>query len=492
MSAELWLCLLGIGLLGLDLALPDRRKHVVGYAALAGLVVGLVPASGTCAPPTAHPALFGGLYMADRFQTFFRLFAEVTAILVVLLSLDYLAHLRVDRGVYFALIVFGALAMVLLAGSNDLIMIYLSIEFLGIVSYVLAGYLLGTDKAHLNEIKGSNEAAIKYLIYGAVASAVMLYGFSLLYGLAGSTSLRAVAVAFATPGADLLKLVALAMAMVGLGFKISAVPFQQWAPDVYQGAPTPVAAFLAVGSKGAAFAVLARFLLLGLGGWQAQWAPLLSILAVASMFTGNLLALLQSNFKRMLGYSGVAHAGYLLVALVTNGPDLRGVQALLIYLLAYLLMTMGAFAVVVWYQRAGGSEEIEDFAGLAQREPLMAVALTLFLLALTGIPPTAGFVGKLHILLATVTPDYAWLGVVIVVNSVISLYYYWNLARLMWLREPRSRAPLRASFCAPAVVYVCATLTLLCGLQFGWLWELTRTPLSEFRAPAPTAVVRSR
>jgi proton-translocating NADH-quinone oxidoreductase chain N len=355
LATELWLGGLGLAMLVIDLLIAaPRRKRLVGYVGLVGLLLAIVPASGFFMPVDLDTSMFGGLYQTDRLQTFFRLFAVAQGILVTLMSFDYLHHLRVDRGVYFSLIVFGTLAMVLLAGSNDLLMIYLNVEFLSITSYILAGFLLGADKANLGEIKRSAEASIKYLIFGAVASAVMLYGFSLLYGLAGSTSLAAVAKVFNNGGNEPLKLLAVALAFVGLGFKVSAVPFHQWAPDVYQGAPTPVSAFLAVGSKGAAFAVIVRFFIVALGGWQAHWGPLLSILAVATMFAGNLLALLQSNIKRMLAYSSVAHAGYMLVAVICDGPDHRGVQALLIYLAAYLLMTAGAFAVAINYQKRTG------------------------------------------------------------------------------------------------------------------------------------------
>lgn len=492
LSTEIWLCVLGLGLLVADLFVTDARRHLLGYAALAGLALALVPASGVCASAAAERALFGGLYQADHLQTFFRVFTVLGSLMVTLLSLDYLAHIRLDRGVYFALLVFATLAMVLLSGSNDLVMIYLSIEFLSITSYVLAGFLMGRDKVDLAETKASNEASLKYLIYGAVASGVMLYGFSLLYGLAGSTELDKIAVALRSPvNNDLVKLLALALVMVGLGFKISAVPFHQWAPDVYQGAPTPVAALLAVGSKGAAFALVTRFLVLGLGSWQGHWAPLLAILATASMFVGNLLAMVQRNVKRMLGYSGVAHAGYMLVALICNDGQNTGVQALLIYLMAYLLMNLGAFGFVVWYQRSTGSEQIDDYAGLARRDTPAAVALSFLLLSLTGIPGTAGFIGKLHVLLTTVTPQWWWLGLVVVLNSALSAYYYWNLARIMWLEAPREGVELKPAVCAPAVLYVCTIFTLVFGIQWGWLRDLSERPLTSIHASATVGSVNS-
>lgn len=492
LSTELSLCLLGTVLLLLDVVVRDpRRKHVLGYVALGGLLLCLVPASGVCTP-LGVVDLFGGLYRVDAFGQFFRLIGILSGVLVILLSFDYLEHIRLDRGIYFTLIVFGVLAVVLLAGANDLIMVYLAVEFLSITSYVLAGFILGRDKPHLAEIKRSTEASLKYLVYGAVASAVMLYGFSLLYGLAGSTRLTAIASAYAAPGNDLVKLTAVALALAGLGFKVAAAPFHQWAPDVYEGSPTPVAAFLAVASKAAAFAALLRVLVIGLGVGEfsselADWRVLVGLVAVVTMFTGNLLALLQSNLKRLLGYSSVAHAGYLLVGVTANysveaqgglSPRYDGAQALLIYLAAYLFMTIGAFAVAVWYERGSGTNLIDDYAGLGHRAPLPAFAMAVFMLGLTGIPPTGGFIGKLFLLKASViAPGQWWLGLMIVINSVISAFYYVNVIRLMYLQPPREGVTFRPAFCSPAVYALCAAMTLIMGLAFGVLIDITRVPL---------------
>ncbi len=494
LATETALLVLGLVLLLLDIAIGDpRRKHRLGYVALGGLLLCLLPAAGVGAGANPPENLFGGLYRADDFLRFFRLLAIVLGALVVLISMDYLEHIRAERGVYFALLVFTLLAVVLLAGANDLVMVYLSFEYLSIASYILVGFLLGRDKASERETMRSGEASLKYLIYGAVASGVMLYGFSFLYGLAGSTALLDIARAYHQPGNEMLKLVAVALVLVGMGFKVAAVPFHQWAPDIYEGAPTPVAALLAVGSKGAAFAVLTRFFILGLGLRDfaepvLDWRVLLAIIAVATMFVGNLLALLQTNLKRLLGYSSVAHAGYMLAAVACNYCDARGaqtpgVEALLVYLAAYLFMTTGAFAVVVWYQRSSGSERIADYAGLARRSMPMAIAMLVFMLSLTGIPPTAGFVGKLLILVSTVSyTPYWWLGAAIVVNSVISAFYYMNVVRVMFHQPPPPGLVLRPAFCTPVVVGVCAVATVLLMLQAGALIELVKAPLGLFLA----------
>lgn len=495
LATELSLCGLGLLMLMVDIVIRDeRRKASLGYLAFAGLLLCLLPASGLFGGGAQE--LFGGVYRIDSFHLFFRLIAIITGVLVVLLSFDYLEHLRIDRGVYFTLIVFGVLATVILAGANDLILVYLGVEFLSITSYILAGFILGRDKRSEGEIKRSAEASLKYLIYGAVASAVMLYGFSLLYGISGSTRLSEIATVYSSAGNETLKLTAVLLALAGLGFKVAAAPFHQWAPDVYEGSPTPVAAFLAVASKAAAFAALARVLLLGLGvaGFEPNslldWRALVGIIAVVTMFTGNLLALLQSNIKRMLGYSSVAHAGYLLVGVAANWAELAtgravphfdGAQAMLIYLAAYLFMTIGAFAVAVWFERHSGSNQIEDYAGLAMQAPLIAAGMVFFMIGLTGIPPTGGFIGKLFLLKASVaTAGQWWLGLMIVINSVISAFYYVNVIRVMYLQPAKRPLIPRPAIFAAAVVGICAVATVLTGIQFGLLVDIAEVPMAVF------------
>jgi NADH-quinone oxidoreductase subunit N len=460
LSTEVALCALGVLLLGADLLTPEGRKRWVGWLGVGGLGLCLVPAVGTCSPPSAEPIL-GGTYLADGFQMFFRLFAVLAGLLVMLAALDSLEELPSHRGEFFALLVFAVLSLVLLAGAADLVLVYLFLEFVSITSYILAGYL-----KHRRE---SNEASLKYLLYGAIAAAVMLYGISLLYGATGTTHLPEVArrIGLAPAG---LQLLAVALILVGFGFKISMVPFHQWTPDVYQGAPTPITAFLSVGPKAAGFAVLFRVFWTGLPAarLEVSWPDLLALLSVATMTVGNLLALVQHNLKRMLAYSSIAHAGYMLIGVVTiaassqpNG-EMAGVFGVLVYLMAYLFMNIGAFAVVIWFAHSTGSEEIDDYAGLAETAPLIAAAMTIFLLSLTGIPPTAGFLGKWWLFMAAIrSPDYWWLAVAGIVNSVISLFYYWNVVRLMYLRPVARPVSWRYPVALTAVIVLTVAVTLL-------------------------------
>lgn len=463
MATEVALGGLGLLLLGADLLTPESRKRWVGWLGVGGLVVCLVPAVGTCNPTRPDPIL-GGTYLSDGFQMFFRLFAVLAGLLILLVSLDDMERLPSHQGEFFALIVFAVLSLVLLAGAADLLLVYFFLEFVSITSYILAGYL-----KHNRE---SNEASLKYLLYGAVAGAVMLYGISLLYGATGTTNLQGVALRIGLAPTS-LQLLAVTLILVGFGFKISMVPFHQWTPDVYQGAPTPITAFLSVGPKAAGFAVLFRVFWTGLPEVRLEvpWPALLAFLAVATMTVGNLLALVQHNIKRMLAYSSIAHAGYMLIGVVTiasssqpNG-EMAGVFGVLVYLMAYLFMNVGAFAVVIWFARSTGSEEIDDYAGLADSAPLIAAAMVVFLLSLTGIPPTAGFLGKWWLFMAAIrSNDYWWLAVAGIVNSVISLFYYWNVVRLMYLRPTVWRGPLQYPVALTTVIALTAAVTLLMAI----------------------------
>ncbi|MBC7338995.1 MAG: NADH-quinone oxidoreductase subunit N, partial [Firmicutes bacterium] len=339
------------------------------------------------------------------------------------------------------------LGMMLMVSSRDLLMIYLGLELVSLCSYVLAGYL--------KEDARSVEAAIKYFLTGAVASAVILFGISLLYGAAGSTSLDAIAraasgsVSAGAASAGVLGYAALAFLVVGFGFKVAAAPLHMWAPDAYEGAPTPITAFFSVGPKAAAFAALLRVFFAGLGDLRPAWTPVFAVLAALSMFVGNLSALPQKNIKRMMAYSAIAHAGYILVGLAVGTP--MGSRAVAYYLLAYLFANLGAFAVIVAVSArvvsagpASGravpvsadparGEQIEDYTGLARRQPLLAWAMVIYFLSLIGIPPTAGFFGKFYLFSAALEQGQVWLALVIVVNSVISVGYYYGVVRQMFL-----------------------------------------------------------
>ncbi|MDH7480804.1 MAG: NADH-quinone oxidoreductase subunit N [Armatimonadota bacterium] len=390
---------------------------------------------------------FGQIFAVDGFAIFFKIIALVSTILVILMSIDFFRKVRFHRGEYYALLVFATLAITTMAASADMIMIYLSLEFLSITSYILTGYLK-------HDLK-SNEAALKFFLYGSIAAAAMIYGMSILYGLTGTTNLLEMHAKLISPVEPIpstylpLLFLAILLVMVGFGFKIAAVPFHQWAPDTYEGAPTPITAFLSVGSKAAGFAVLARVLSIGITAGSFHWTSFIAALSAASMTLGNLTAIPQLNIKRMLAYSSIAQAGYILVGVASMPFSERyGLQSVLLYVFIYLFMNLGAFAVVTIISAKLGSDEIDDYSGLISRSPFAAASLAFFLLALAGIPPTAGILAKFYIFLAAINSgiDYLfWLAVIAIVNTVISVYYYMNVARVMFFVKPKNNEPIRTS-----------------------------------------------
>ncbi len=452
---DLYLAALAIVVLGLDLVLPPRwRKEKAAVAGL-GLLLGLYPVMALWgAAPTAE---FWGSYAVDNYALFFKGIFLICGLLIVLLSVDFFRDLPQAYGEYFSLIIFVVLGMSLLASVVDIIALYIAFELVSIGGYVLVGYLKRDAR--------SNEASLKYFIYGAAASAVLLYGLSLLYGLGGSTNISEMADSLVGRGGFLGPVVLMLM-LVGLGFKIAMVPFHAWAPDVYEGAPTPVTALLSVGPKAAGFAILVRLLWPLAPHLFSMWPALVAILATVTMFAGNILAIRQTNIKRMLAYSSIAHVGYILIGVVVGAGSALALEGVLYYFAAYLLMNLGAFAVVILVERNTGSAQISDYTGLARTAPLAAAAMAIFLLSLTGIPPTAGFVGKLLLFAAAInSQQWVWLAVVGILNSVISLYYYMNIVRLMYFSaEPG--LTLRAR---PAGVLAVIFVTLLGTLAVGVL-----------------------
>ena len=317
--------------------------------------------------------------------------------------------------------------MMIMAGGIDLITIFIGLETMAVSFYILAGFIKPNQR--------SNEAAVKYFLLGAFSLGILLYGMSLMYGLSGTTNLRVMATAFVGQERDPRLVLAVILVVAGIGFKIAAVPFHMWAPDVYEGAPTPITAFLSVGSKAASFAMLLRIFVEGLPSMSADWRLLFEVLAIVTMTVGNVAALTQTNLKRMLAYSSIAHAGYLLIGVVAGTA--RGITAMLIYLLIYAFMQLGAFAVIVHAAPAATciGDELKDFSGLHFRNPFAAFAMLLFMLSLGGIPPTAGFMGKFWLFGAAIDAGYYWLAVIGVLNSAISLYYYVRIVVFMYLKK---------------------------------------------------------
>ncbi len=420
------LVILGTGalVLVLDLLPPRHSKEHLGGVALLGIVGALLASLWQWGK---EARAFRDMVLLDGYALFFDVIICYAAALAVLLSMDYLRRNGVESGEYYALVLFSTAGMMLLASAGDLIVVFLAIELMSLSLYVLAG-LFKTRLA-------SGEASMKYFLLGAFASSFLLYGIALVYGATGTTSFDRIAAALPGRSLDPLFLVGLALLLVGFGFKISSVPFHSWAPDVYQGAPTSVTAFIATGSKAAAFAAMIRLLVVALRGAQPDWSVLLWGVAVVTMTVGNVVAIAQSNLKRMLAYSSIAHVGYMLVGVVAGGAP--GAGAVLFYLLAYTFTTAGTFGVITLCERAGEEAvEVGDYAGLARRHPLLAATLALFLLSLVGIPPLAGFVGKFYLFGAAVRSGYLWLAIVGVLNSAVAAYYYLRVIVYMYMREP--------------------------------------------------------
>jgi NADH-quinone oxidoreductase subunit N len=462
---EIVLTAMGTLLMVLTPLIHRRLSNAFGHIALAALAAALaaaVYANGY--PGTA----FGGMLVVDGFATFFRVLVMAVGLLTVLASYRFLRRQGAEAGEYHALLLFSIAGQSLMAAANNLIIVFIGLEISSIASYVLAGYF--------RDDKRSNEAALKYFLLGSFATAFFLYGVALIYGSTGTidlTAVRGVVGGITGPSPSPLFLaVAAALMFVGLGFKVSAAPFQIWAPDVYQGAPTPVTAFLSTGPKAAAFAIFLRIFMTALEPIGAAWEPLVWVSALVSMTIGNFAALMQPNVKRMLAYSSIAHAGYVLVALTARSEV--GIAAAMFYLAAYAFMNLGAFAVVGHLSGKGERyQNVEDFAGLGQKQPLTAALLAIFLLSLIGVPLTGGFFGKFYIFKAALESNLVWLAVLGLLNSAVAAYYYLRLLVMMYFREPGEAAsevaPLTLGLRLALIVSAAATLFL--GIFPTWVLE---------------------
>jgi len=460
-----------------------KSKNIAGIIAIIGLLVAgifLFLQTGVSFKG------FANLLIVDSFGQFMKFVILMSSLIVIIFSFFsnelHTAHTKL--GEYYTLIIGMTFGMFLLVGAANLIVIYLAIETMSISSYILAGYT--------KEVKRSSEASLKYVIFGAVSSGIMIYGISLLFGLTGSLNLFDINhYLLSNNVASIPLLVAGLMILSGFGYKISAVPFHFWTPDVYEGAPVTITALLSVASKAAGFAVLLRFfktcfidavpgthetwIVLG----NIDWRFIIAVLSVLTMTLGNLVALSQTNMKRMLAYSSIAHAGYLLMAVSVMNDN--AVSSVLIYFFFYMIMNLGAFFIVQLIANKLDSEKIKDYNGLGYRSPVIAVCLTIFLISLTGLPPTAGFIGKLYIFTSVIKSGYLWLAVVGVINSVISLYYYVNVIRNMYLRDVEStKSKLVYSPTVIIIVLLLAIPTLIFGIYFTPIVEWANYSMNIF------------
>jgi NADH-quinone oxidoreductase subunit N len=426
-APEIILTIAGTLLMVLDPLFAKKMPKLFGHLSIVALLAAAIGAAGAYG---VQGAAFSNLLVVDGFATFFRFLVIAIGILTVLSSYKYLDREKAETGEYHALVLFAITGQCLMAAANDLIMIFIGLEISSIATYILAGYL--------RDDKRNNESALKYFLLGSFATAFLLYGVALIYGVTATTKLDEIRTVLNSPSnvpSFGVVSVAAALMFVGLAFKVSGAPFQVWTPDVYQGAPAPVSAFLATGPKAAAFAIFLRIFLTAFQQVASGWEPIIWVSALLSMTIGNFAALTQNNLKRMLAYSSIAHAGYILVALCARSEI--GTAAAMFYLAAYALMNIGAFAVVIHMSGKGERHlRVEDLAGLARRQPVTAAMLTIFLLSLIGVPLTGGFFGKFYIFRAALQSNLIWLTVLGLLNSAVAAYYYLRLMVVMYMYEP--------------------------------------------------------
>ncbi len=441
----LWLSVVLI----VDFSLPRFPQKQLAYLSVAGMILVLASLiwfdqasiSGT---------LFRDMFVVDGLAIFFKMFIVGATILVILVSVDYVTRFRFFKGEFYFLVLMSSLGMMFMTSANDLLSLFVTLEFSTFGFYVLVAYL--RDDA------ASNEAGLKFFILGVFAAALLAYGISLVYGETGKLLFSEMASVSASPGL----VIGYLLIFAALGFKIGAVPFHSWIPDTYHGAPTPVTTFLSIVPKGAAFAILIRMLFVALATFKPAWVLLLVAASILSMTYGNIVAIAQRNIKRLLAYSGIAQIGNVLIGLAAGTK--MGSDAILFYLLTYLFANLGAFAVVIAVSNTIRSDEIEDYSGLNRRSPFLAFAMLVFLLSLAGVPPLAGFIGKLYIFVAAIKEELYTLIIVGLINVVISMYYYLIVVKKMYINEPSDPSPLSISGSMRVAVYAGLAGTLLLGI----------------------------
>ena len=461
-TPEIVIAMFGLGILLIDFLIKEKRdKYLNAVTALIGLVMGAIQLArfwrGNLLPIPYTG--FGGGIAIDAFAIYFKLIILMATALVVLISARYLEIEEAHFGEYYALLLFSAVGMMFMASGRDLIVLFLALEVMALCEYVLTGFLRGSRR--------SNEAAIKFFLLGAFSSGLLLYGFSLLYGLSNSTNLAVIAERLAErPSPDPVSWMALITLLAGLFFKVAAVPFHQWTPDAYEGAPTSITAFISVAPKAASFAILLRILMAGLWPMREEWKLLTIGVAVATMTLGNLAAITQTNIKRFFGYSTISHVGYLLLGLIAAADgNSEGLTAVAIYLLVYTFMNLGAFAVLIVMRRQNLiGDEIDDLSGLMARAPGLAILMLIFLLSLAGIPPTAGFIGKYFIFLSLIQTEHYLLAVLAVAYAVVALYYYFRIVVAMFMKNAPDSIPLATNTGVSVALGVSLGLTLVIGV----------------------------
>jgi NADH-quinone oxidoreductase subunit N len=452
---EIIICFSAILILILDPFLSKEKKIISAHLAWIGVVIAFIA---NLRLWNFQGTDFSDMYIVDNYATFFKFIFLAGSFLIILVSMSYLKREEILHGEYFSLILFSTLGMMLLASGFDLIIIFLGLEIMSVSLYVLAGFK--------RDALGSNEASLKYFLMGAFATGFLLYGIVMLYGSVGSTNLNQIITSIlgGQTVPDLLIWSGAGLLLVGFGFKIAAVPFHMWVPDVYQGAPTPITAFISAGPKAAGFAALLRVFLFSFPTIKPDWTVIVWIMAAMTMSLGNIIAIAQTDIKRMLAYSSIAHAGYVLVVLVGGGAT--GISSALFYLLAYTFMNIGAFTVVIALGKKGQENtNLEDYKGLGSRSPVLAVLMTIFLLSLAGFPPTAGFMAKFYVFSSAVKSGYVGLVIIGVLNSLVSVYYYLRIVVFMFMQPPQAESEkIRLAFGAGLVLLISTWFVLQLGI----------------------------
>lgn len=448
--------LMALTITGLVLILIESTKSVrTGITFGAGIVGLAIAGALACFHLGPEPPTFNGMVNAGGYGSYFIVIFVVAAILTFLLSRTYLERMGTNKGEYYILLVFATLGMALMATANDLIIVFLGIELMSLCLYVLVGFFRVKDR--------SNESSIKYFLLGAFATGFLLYGIALVYGVSGSTNLTAIGQSFPTLAGNTMFIIGVALMIVAFSFKVAAVPFHMWAPDVYEGAPTPITGFMSTGAKAAAFAVFVVVFDRTMKFSGTKLNDVIAMIAAASMILGNVLAIAQTNVKRMLAYSSIAHAGYMLSGVAASNAE--GQSGVLFYLVAYLFMNLGSFGIVgIMEADEDKNLNLEDYAGLSAQRPLLAFLMAVFMFSLAGIPPFGGFFGKYYVFLAAVKSNMTWLAIVGVLTSIVSAYYYLRLVVLMYFRDGKADVPLKPSLAAMVAVCISALLILQLGL----------------------------
>lgn len=450
------LTLICAGLIIMLLDLLFKKKDVVALAGIAGTLLSLFATYKLYA--IAEPqAVFSHMFMLDGYSNFFKVIFYLNLILTICISMKYMRIEKASFGEYYALLLFSTSGMMIMASAADLIVLYLGLELMALSTYILAGLMRRQPR--------SNEAAIKYFFLGAFSSAFLLYGISLTYGMTGSTNLKDIAFAIHTSGIsdNPIMYLGLIFIIVAFSFKVALAPFHMWAPDVYEGSPTSVTAFMSVGPKAAGFAVMGRVLFGAFSDMQVEWSAILVPLAIITMATGSIIALSQTNIKRMLAYSSIAHAGYMLLGIITGTPE--GLTATVNYLMIYTFMNIGAFAIVIMLRSEGfQGENIDDYKGLARSHPVAAALMLLFMFSLTGIPPTAGFIGKFYVFMELIGSGYTYLAVIAAIFSAISAFFYLRIVVYMYMKDAEQEVVLTQSPAMSIALAVTSVMVLVIGI----------------------------